>query len=72
MHNKTAHTQQFQRTQYGKYSTYNSMSLPSTQVQQLQPEEYFASSFLENALAILHFHPPFSIAKKHSILYGKQ
>jgi len=68
----TAHTWQFQSTQCSKYSTYNSMSLPSTQVQQLQPKEFFASSFLENALVTLHFHPPFSIAKKHSILYGKQ
>jgi hypothetical protein len=40
------------------------MSLPSTQVQQLTPEEFFSNDFLENALVILHFHPPFSIAKK--------
>jgi hypothetical protein len=48
------------------------MSLPSTQVQQLQPKEFFARYSTENALVILHFHPPFSIAKKHSNLYGKQ
>jgi hypothetical protein len=32
----------------------------------------FASDFLENALVTLHFHPTFSIGKKHSLLYGKQ
>jgi hypothetical protein len=35
-------------------------------------KKFFASDFLENALVILHFIPPFSVAKKHSLLYGKQ
>ena len=35
-------------------------------------KNFFANDFLENALVTLHFHSPFSIAKKHSILYGKQ
>jgi hypothetical protein len=47
------------------------MSLPSTQVQQLQTKEFFARYSIENALVILHFHPPFSVAKKQSNLYGK-
>lgn len=31
----------------------------------------FCSDFLENTMVILHFHPPFSLAKKHSLLYMK-
>jgi len=38
-------------------------------VQQLEPKEFYASDFLENALVILHFHPPFSIAKKCTVFY---
>ena len=69
---KTAHTDNFK--EHSRASTPHTTPCPYNlhKCNSFSQKNFFVSDFLENALVILHFYPPFSIAKKYGILYGKQ